>query len=154
MSKSLQIDTIDKRVLQLLIRDSRKPVLEIARDIGVSGAAIHQRLAKLRKRGIITGTHITLSYKELGYSTCAYLGVYLERASEYEKVIFQLKRIPEVIECHYTTGKYSLFLKIIAQDNDHLMRLLTTNIQSISGVSRTETFISLDESIMRTFLPK
>ena len=88
------------------------------------------------------------------YPSCAYLGVYLERASEYEKVIFQLKRIPEVIECHYTTGKYSLFLKIIAQDNDHLMRLLTTNIQSISGVSRTETFISLDESIMRTFLPK
>lgn len=154
MIKSLQIDTIDKRVLQLLIRDSRTPVLEIARDIGVSGAAIHQRLAKLRKKGVITGSQITISYKELGYSTCAYLGVYLERASEFQKVVFQLKRIPEVIECHYTTGKYSLFLKIIAQNNEHLMKLLTTKIQSINGINRTETFISLDESIMRTFLPK
>ena len=154
MSKSLKIDTVDKRILQLLIRDSRTPVLEIARDIGVSGAAIHQRLSKLRKRGVVEGTHVTINYKELGYSTCAYLGVYLERAGDFEKVIFQLKRIPEVIECHYTTGKYSLFLKIIAQDNDHLMQLLTTNIQSISSVSRTETFISLDEPIMRTFLPR
>jgi len=148
-----QIDSTDKRIIQLLIRDSRVPILEIARDLGVSGAAIHQRLNKLRQRGIISGSQITLNYKALGYSTCAYLGIYLEKAGEYQKTINQLKAIPEVIECHYTTGNYSLFLKMIAKDNDHLMKLLTTQIQKIQGINRTETFISLEESINRTLLP-
>lgn len=150
---SLQIDSTDKRIIQLLARDGRTPILEIARDLGISGAAVHQRLNKLRKKEIISGASITLNYKALGYSSCAYLGIYLNKASEYEKTIRQLKAIPEVIECHYTTGKYSLFIKMIAKNNDHLMNLLTSKIQKIDGVSRTETFISLDESINRILMP-
>ena len=150
---SFHIDSTDKRIIQLLIRDSRIPVLEIARDLKVSGAAIHQRLNKLKLNGIITGSQITLDYKALGYSTCTYLGIYLEKASEYQKIITQLKAIPEVLECHYTTGNYSLFIKMIAKNNEHLMQLLTKKIQKIQGVNRTETFISLEESINRALLP-
>lgn len=149
----LQIDSTDKRIIQLLARDSRTPILEIARDLNVSGAAVHQRLNKLKKKGIITGSTIDLNYKSLGYTSCAYLGLYLDKASEYGKAVRRLKAIPEVIECHYTTGKYSLFIKMIAKNNDHLMSLLTDKIQKIPGVNRTETFISLDESISRVLLP-
>jgi len=149
----LQIDSTDKRIIQLLARDSRMPILEIARDLNVSGAAVHQRLNKLKKKGIITGSTIDLNYKALGYTSCAYLGLYLDKASEYGKAVHRLKSIPEVIECHYTTGKYSLFIKVIAKNNDHLMSLLTDKIQKIPGVNRTETFISLDESISRVLLP-
>ena len=148
MSKLL-IDGTDKSILRYLIKDARTPVLEIARNIGISGAAIHQRLKKLENSGLIAGSKFIINPKALGYTTMAFVGVFLEKAKINSDVVRQLKRIPEVIECHYTTGDWSILIKILCKDNMHLMSVLNKGIQEISGVSRTETYISLNQQIDR-----
>lgn len=148
-SKGVFIDGIDKKILRALMEDARTPILEIARLVGISGAAIHQRLKKLEKSGLLTGSKFIINPKVLGYTTMAFVGVYLDKAASNLDAVKQLKRIPEVIECHYTTGHWSVFVKILSKDNEHLMHLLNTQIQTIKGVSRTETFISLQEQINR-----
>ncbi|PHR73572.1 MAG: transcriptional regulator [Lutibacter sp.] len=147
--KDLHIDGIDKIILKNLIADARTPILSIAREVGISGAAIHQRLRKLEASGLITGSKFVLNPKVLGYKTLAFVGVFLDAASKYSAAINRLKEIPEVIESHYTTGNYAIFIKILCRDNEHLMNLLNKEIQSIKGVARTETFISLDQQIDR-----
>ncbi len=144
-----KIDGIDKEILRNLMEDARKPILEIARKIGISGAAIHQRLRKLEASGLIAGSKFIINPKVLGYKTMAFVGVYLDKAVSNPHAVHQLKEIPEVIECHYTTGNWSVFLKILCRDNEHLMHVLNKNIQAIDGVSRTETFISLNQQIDR-----
>ncbi|HZW62846.1 MAG TPA: Lrp/AsnC ligand binding domain-containing protein [Flavobacteriaceae bacterium] len=146
---NLSIDGIDKKILRALMQDARTPVLEIARQVGISGAAIHQRLRKLEKSGLLAGSKFIINPKVLGYTTMAYVGIYLDKAISNPEAVKQLKNIPEVLECHYTTGHWSIFIKILAKDNEHLMHLLNKKIQSISGVSRTETFISLQQQIDR-----
>ena len=131
------------------MEDARKPILEIARNIGISGAAIHQRLRKLESSGLISGSKFVINPKVLGYSTMAYIGIYLDKAMTNQKAVKQLKDIPEVLECHYTTGNWSILIKVLCQDNEHLMQVLNKKIQQIEGVSRTETFISLDQQIDR-----
>ncbi|MCK5824172.1 MAG: Lrp/AsnC ligand binding domain-containing protein [Ichthyobacteriaceae bacterium] len=145
----LQMDGIDKVIVREMMRDARTPILEIARKVGVSGAAIHQRLRKLEKTGLLSGHHLHINAKVLGYRTTAFLGLFLDKAEDNERIVLELEKIPEVLECHYTTGNYSLFVKIICYDNDHLMTVLSKQIQKISGVSRTETFISLTQTIGR-----
>ncbi|RMB63470.1 winged helix-turn-helix transcriptional regulator [Dokdonia sinensis] len=145
----LIIDGIDKIILRQLMEDARTPILEIARKVGISGAAIHQRLRKLEKSGLISGSKFTIDPKVLGYRTMAFIGVYLERAANNPRAVRQLKDIPEVIECHYTTGNWSILIKILCKNNEDLMHLLNHKIQAIDGVSRTETFISLDQQIDR-----
>ena len=147
--KDLHIDGIDKIILKRLIADARTPILSIAREIGISGAAIHQRLRKLEASGLISGSKFILNPKILGYKTLAFVGIFLDSASKYSEAIRRLKEIPEVIESHYTTGNYAIFIKILCRDNEHLMNLLNKEIQSIKGVARTETFISLDQQIDR-----
>lgn len=147
--KALQIDGIDKIILKNLIADARTPILSIAREIGISGAAIHQRLRKLETSGLILGSKFVLNPKVLGYKTLAFVGIFLDSASKYSAAIKRLREIPEVIESHYTTGNYAIFIKILCRDNEHLMNLLNKEIQSIKGVARTETFISLDQQIDR-----
>lgn len=147
--KGIFIDGIDKKILRTLMEDARTPILEIARGVGISGAAIHQRLRKLEKSGLLAGSKFIVNPKILGYTTMAFVGVYLDKAVSNPEAVKQLKRIPEVIECHYTTGNWSIFIKILSKDNEHLMHVLNTQIQSISGVSRTETFISLQQQIDR-----
>lgn len=147
--KGIFIDGIDKKILRALMQDARTPILEIARGVGISGAAIHQRLRKLEKSGLLAGSKFIVNPKVLGYTTMAFVGVFLDKAVSNPEAVKQLKRIPEVIECHYTTGNWSIFIKILAKDNEHLMYVLNTQIQSISGVSRTETFISLQQQIDR-----
>lgn len=146
---NINIDGIDKAILRALMSDARTPILEIARQVGISGAAIHQRLRKLEKSGLIAGSKFIIDPKVLGYSTMAFVGVYLDKAANNPEAVKQLKKIPEVIECHYTTGHWSIFIKILAKNNEHLMHLLNKEIQTISGVSRTETFISLQQQIDR-----
>lgn len=146
---NIEIDGIDKEILRDLMEDARKPILQIANKIGISGAAIHQRLRKLEQSGVISGSKFTVSNKVLGYSTMAFVGIYLEKASSNSEAVKELKKIPEVLECHYTTGNWSILIKIICRDNEHLMQLLNNRIQPIPGVSRTETFISLDQQIER-----
>lgn len=114
---------------------------------GVSRAAIHQRVQRLTDAGVITGSGYHVDPKTLGYSTCTYVGVILERGSMYKRVVEELRRIPEVVECHFTTGPYTMLVKLYARDNAHLMELLNNRLQEISGVISTETLISLEQSI-------
>tara|TARA_B110000459_G_scaffold100830_1_gene112116 strand:+ start:1535 stop:1996 length:462 start_codon:yes stop_codon:yes gene_type:complete len=149
LSKKTQIDGIDKTILRALMKDARTPILEIARAVGISGAAIHQRLRKLESSGLIAGSKFIINPKALGYTTMAFVGVFLDKAKSNSDAVKQLKRISEVLECHYTTGNWSVLIKILCKDNEHLMSVLNKEIQTISGVSRTETFISLDQQIDR-----
>ncbi|OQD44505.1 Lrp/AsnC family transcriptional regulator [Croceivirga radicis] len=145
----LELDGIDKKILRHLMEDARKPILEIARKIGISGAAIHQRLRKLESTGVISGSKFVINPRVLGYTTMAYIGIYLDRAMSNPRAVGDLKKIPEVLECHYTTGNWSILIKVLCMDNEHLMQVLNKKIQAIEGVSRTETFISLDQQIDR-----
>jgi len=145
----VKIDGIDKKILRYLMEDARKPILEIARNIGISGAAIHQRLRKLESSGLLVGSKFIINPKVLGYSTMAYIGIYLDKAMTNPRAVKQLEEIPEVLECHYTTGNWSILIKVLCRDNEHLMQVLNKKIQQIDGVSRTETFISLDQQIDR-----
>jgi len=146
---TIKIDGIDKQILRSLMQDARKPILEIARKVGISGAAIHQRLRKLEASGLIAGSKFVLDPKVMGYKTMAFVGVHLDKAGSNLQAVKKLKDIPEVIECHYTTGNWSIFIKILCKDNEHLMQVLNKNIQAIEGVSQTETFISLEQQIDR-----
>ncbi|PKG53390.1 MULTISPECIES: Lrp/AsnC ligand binding domain-containing protein [Olleya] len=148
-NNNIIIDGIDKKILRALMQDARTPVLEIARQVGISGAAIHQRLRKLEKSKLIAGSKFVINPKVLGYTTMAFVGIYLDKAMSNPEAVKHLKKIPEVLECHYTTGNWSILIKILCKDNEHLMHLLNNDIQSIAGVSRTETFISLDQQIER-----
>lgn len=145
----VEIDGIDKEILRFLMEDARKPILEIARKIGISGAAIHQRLRKLEASGLIAGSKFIINPKILGYTTMAFIGIYLDKAMRNPEAVKQLNEIPEVIECHFTTGNWSVLIKILCRDNEHLMSVLNNKIQTIDGVSRTETFISLEQQIDR-----
>lgn len=149
MSKKLKIDGIDKIIIKRLVNDARTPILSIAREVGISGAAIHQRLKKLDHSNLIDGYKMVLNPKALGYTTTAFVGVFLDSSSLYSSAIKRLKEIPEVVESHYTTGNYAVFIKILCKNNEDLMHLLNKDIQNIKGVSRTETFISLDQQIDR-----
>ncbi len=145
----VKIDGIDKKILRYLMQDARRPILEISRNIGISGAAIHQRLRKLEKSGLIAGSKFVINPKILGYTTMAYIGIFLDKAMSNPKAVKALEKIPEVLECHYTTGNWSILIKVLCRDNEHLMQVLNKNIQQIEGVSRTETFISLNQQIDR-----
>ncbi|XOV67876.1 MAG: Lrp/AsnC ligand binding domain-containing protein [Fluviicola sp.] len=147
---SLQLDSTDKRILKYLLRDARRKITDIASSVGMTSAAIHQRLAKIKKSGLIEGYTVQLNEKKLGYHTCAFVGIFMDRNSHYQDIVVRLKRIEEVVEAHYTTGVYGLFVKLYARDNDHLMQILNTKIQEIKGITRTETFISLEEPIDRS----
>jgi Lrp/AsnC family transcriptional regulator for asnA, asnC and gidA len=146
--KEILIDGIDKKILRALMKDARTPILEIARNVGISGAAIHQRLRKLEKNNLLAGSKFLINPEALGYTTIAFVGVYFNNAADSALIIKFLKRIPEVLECHFTTGNWSVLIKTLCKNNTHLMQILNT-IQDIKGVDRTETFISLSEQIQR-----
>ena len=145
----LKLDGIDKEILRMLMTNSRRPILEIAKKIGISGAAIHQRLRKLEKQNLIHSSSIKINPKILGFTTMAYIGIFLDRATNNKIVVNKLKEIPEILECHYTTGDWSMLTKLLCRDNEDLMKILTKKIQTIKGVSRTETYISLEQQIDR-----
>ena len=147
--QTVVIDGIDKIILKSLMNDARTPILAISKITGISGAAVHQRLKKLEKAEVISGSQIIINPKILGFKTVAFIGIYLDKAMRNPEAVKQLKSIPEVIECHYTTGNWSIFAKLLCKDNEHLMELLNKKIQSVEGVSRTETFISLQQQLNR-----
>ena len=144
-----KIDNLDKKILSILSKTARIPFKDVAAECGVSRAAIHQRVQHLINGGVITGSGFDVNPKSIGYSTCTYVGLNLERGSMYKDVVKQLKDIPEIVECHYTTGSYTTLLKVYARDNEQLMDLLNNKMQMIPGVVSTETLISLDQSIKR-----
>ena len=144
------IDKLDKKILQLISQDARIPFLEVARECNVSGAAIHQRIQKLRTAGIIKGSEFVIDNYKVGFQTCAFVGVVLNDIKLFNDVVEQLKAIPELVECHYATGKYAMFVKIYAKDNRHLLHIILDKLTVIPGVAHTETFqISLDEIFSR-----
>ena len=147
--QTVVIDGIDKIILKTLMNDARTPILAISKITGISGAAVHQRLKKLEKAEVISGSQIIINPKIFGFKTVAFIGIYLDKAMRNPEAVKQLKSIPEVIECHYTTGNWSIFAKLLCKDNEHLMELLNKKIQSVEGVSRTETFISLQQQLNR-----
>ncbi|MFW6389164.1 MAG: Lrp/AsnC ligand binding domain-containing protein [Marinilabiliaceae bacterium] len=149
MQSNLQIDSLDKKILSMITHNARIPFLEVARECNVSGAAIHQRIQRLMNMGVIKGSEFILNPAKIGYHTCAFIGIFLKKASLFDKVVKMLEEIPEVVECHYTTGEYAMFVKIFAQSNEHLKRILHDRLQNIPGISATETIISLDESFKR-----
>ena len=143
------IDEVDKKILSMLAKNARMPFLEIARECGVSGAAIHQRVKKMESMGIITGSRLLVKPQTLGLNVCAFVQVSLSEANKYPQVIDALKKIPEVVECHFVTGKHALLLKIYCSNHNHLMGILINTIQNIPSVLQTETLISLEESFAR-----
>ncbi len=149
MPKSLDIDDIDRQILAILMKDSNISYTEIAKRIHVSGGTVHVRMTKMEEMGIVTGANLTVDYVKLGYDVSAFLGIFLEKSSYYDDVAEELKKIPEVVEAYYTTGIYSIFSKIICRDTAHLKEVLHDKIQKINGIQRTETFITLQESINR-----
>lgn len=149
---SFNLDSTDKKILRSLIRDARIKVVDIASYVGVTSAAIHLRIAKIKKAGIIKEFTIKLDERKMGYSSCAFVGVFMDKNSNYSIVVDQLRQIDEVVEAYYTTGQYGLFVKVYARDNDHLMKVLNGKIQKLKGIVRTETFISLEEPIQRNIM--
>jgi len=145
-----KIDQLDLRILRIISANARIPFKDVAAVCGVSRAAIHQRVMRLVEDGIITGSGYEICPKSIGYNTCTYVGIKLERGSMYKRVAAELEKIPEIVECHYTTGPYTMLIKLYSRDNEQLMLLLNTHIQEIPGVISTETLISLDQSISRT----
>ncbi len=144
-----RIDNLDKKILNIIMKNARIASKDVALECGVSRAAIHQRIQRLIEMKVITGSGYTVNPKALGYNTCTYVGVNLEKGSLYREVVQELEKIPEVVESHFTTGPYSMLIKVYAQDNQHLMELLNDQIQHISGVLGTETLISLEQSMNR-----
>ena len=143
-----RLDQLDKKILRLISEDARIPFLEVARACNVSGAAIHQRIQKLTNLGILKGSQFIIDPEKIGYETCAYVGLYLKNPEDFDDVVAALKRIPEVVECHYTTGGYDLFIKIYAYNNHHLLNIIHDKLQPL-GLSRSETIISFNAVIDR-----
>jgi Lrp/AsnC family transcriptional regulator for asnA, asnC and gidA len=154
MDQDHQLDKLDKSILNILMQDARTPYLEVARGCNVSGATVHLRIQKLEKMGIIRGSRLIVDPSRLGVTICAFLGIYLDKGSHYKDVVEQLKAIEEIVECHYTTGIYSVFAKIYCRDTAHLREVLNEKIQGIPAVQRTETLISLDETFERQIILK
>jgi len=149
MDNNLQIDSLDKKILSLITKNARIPFLEVARECKVSGAAIHQRIQRLMNIGVIKGSEFIINPSKIGYHTCAFMGIFLKKASMFDNVVEMLESIPQIVECHYTTGQYAIFIKIYARNNEHLKSILHDRLQSITGISATETIISLEESFKR-----
>jgi len=148
-TKQYEVDDIDRKILSFLVKNARMPFLEIARECGVSGAAIHQRVKKLETCGIITGSRLLVKPQALGLNVCAFIGVNLSQANSYPQVIDALKKVPEIVECHFITGEHALLLKLFCFNHNHLMSILTDIIKNIPGIEKTETFLSLDQPIER-----
>lgn len=144
------LDSLDVSILQLLSDNARKPYLEVARETGVSGAAIHQRVAKLQQMGVIKGSETLISPESIGYDTCAYLGVYVKDPQTFDNLLEKLKLIPEVVECHLTTGQYDMLIKVYAKNNKDLYDIIHTKFHSLN-LGRTETIVSFKELFKRQF---
>lgn len=149
MKKEFVPDEIDLKILSILMEDAKKTYSEIGKELFISGGTVHVRIKKMIDHNVILNSQLKVDHSKLGYDICAYLGIYLQRGNDYEKVNEKLSKIPEVVEAHYTTGTYSLFVKVIAKDTNHLRQIIAESFHTIPEIQRTETFISLDNKINR-----
>ncbi|NOY95437.1 MAG: winged helix-turn-helix transcriptional regulator [Chlorobi bacterium] len=150
MTLKHHLDEPDLKILDIIIKNARIPFKDVAQKVGISRAAVHQRINRMIDMGVIVGSGYTVDPRKVDFKTCTYVGIFLEKGGGYADVAEQLKQIPEIVECHYTTGQYAIFIKVYARDNEHLMNILNKRIQKIPEVSSTETFISLEETFKRT----
>lgn len=146
---NFKIDDTDRKILFFLVNDARKPYLEIARECGVSGAAIHQRIRKLEDNGIIAGSRLLIKPSAIGLNVCAYISIVVTESNKSPEVLAALKKIPEVVECHFVTGKYTLLVKVYCRDNDHLMQVIMHSFREVPYIQSTDTMISLEEVFER-----
>jgi len=144
------LDEVDLKILDIITKNARIPFKDVAKEVGVSRAAVHQRVNRMIELKVITGSGYHISPKKVEFRTCSYIGIFLEKGGLFSEVVDKLKKIPEIVECHYTTGQYAIFIKVYAKDNEHLKKVLSGEIQKIQGIASTETFISLEESFKRT----
>ncbi len=149
MPKNYEIDNTDYKILEILRDDAKKPYTEVAKKVHVSQGTIHVRMSKMEEAGIIDKTTLKINYAKLGFDITAFIGIYLEKSALYEQVLSKLKEIPEITSIHYTTGNYSMFVKIYCRDTNHLKEVLHDKMQQVEGIERTETMISLEESLDR-----
>jgi Lrp/AsnC family transcriptional regulator for asnA, asnC and gidA len=152
MDSNYQIDNIDRRILGILMEDAKTPYTEIAKTLIVSPGTIHVRMKKMEDAGIVKKSRLHVNFELLGYDMTSFLGIYLEKGSNYKEVIQQLNEVPEIVEAHYTTGVYSIFAKIRCKNTKHMRQVLNEDIQSVTGIQRTETIISLEQSIDKQIL--
>ncbi len=150
MAKNYEIDNTDLKILEILMQDAKKPFTEVAKKVFVSQGTIHVRMNKMEEAGIVEKTTLRINYAKLGYDITAFIGIYLEKSALYDKVLAKLKDIPEITNIHYTTGNYSMFIKIHCRDTNHLKEVLHDKMQQVEGIDRTETMISLEESLDRS----
>lgn len=149
MAKNYEIDNTDLKILEILMEDAKKPFTEVAKKVFVSQGTVHVRMNKMEEAGILEKTTLRINYAKLGYDITAFIGIYLEKSALYDIVLAKLKEIPEITSIHYTTGNYSMFLKIHCRDTNHLKEVLHDKMQQVEGIDRTETMISLEESLER-----
>ena len=144
------LDEVDLKILDIITKNARIPFKDVAKEVGISRAAVHQRVNRMIDLEVIIGSGYHINPKKVDFRTCTYIGVFLDKGGLFTEVVEKLKEIPEIVECHYTTGQYAIFIKVYAKDNEHLKTILSGQIQKISGIASTETFISLEESFKRT----
>ena len=150
MAKNYEIDNIDLKILEILMQDSKKPFTEVAKKVNVSQGTVHVRMNKMEEAEIVEKNTLKINYAKLGYDITAFIGIYLEKSALYDQVLMKLKEIPEITNIHYTTGNYSMFIKIHCKDTNHLKEVLHDKMQQVEGIDRTETMISLEESLDRS----
>ncbi|EAW25939.1 MULTISPECIES: transcriptional regulator AsnC [Pseudoalteromonas] len=151
--ENYQIDNLDKQILHALMENARTAYAELAKRFNVSAGTIHVRVEKLKQAGIITGTQLSINTKRLGYDVCCFIGINLNNARDYPETLIKLEALEEVVEAYYTTGNYSIFIKVMAKSIDHLQDVLINKIQAIEAIQSTETLISLQNPISRTVMP-
>lgn len=149
MSKNFEIDNTDLKILEILMQDAKRPYTEVAKKVNVSQGTVHVRMNKMEEAGILDKTTLRINYAKLGYDITAFIGIYLEKSALYDIVLAKLRSIPEITSIHYTTGNYSMFIKIHCRDTNHLKEVLHDKMQQVEGIERTETMISLEESLDR-----
>jgi Lrp/AsnC family transcriptional regulator, regulator for asnA, asnC and gidA len=149
MSKNFEIDNTDLKILEILMQDAKRPYTEVAKKVNVSQGTVHVRMNKMEDAGILDKTTLRINYAKLGYDITAFIGIYLEKSALYDMVLAKLRSIPEITNIHYTTGNYSMFIKIHCRDTNHLKEVLHDKMQQVEGIERTETMISLEESLDR-----
>ena len=147
MSSNYQIDNIDLKILNVLSKNAKMPYTEVAKKVFVSGGTVHVRMRKLEKMGVVRGTKLDIDYDKLGYNISSYMGIYLEKSFLYKETVKSLKKIPEIVEIHAITGQYTIFMKIICKDTSHFRKFLDT-VHKVKGITRTETFMSFEETIL------
>lgn len=150
MTLKNKLDDIDLNILDIITKNARIPFKDVADEVGISRAAVHQRVSRMIELEVIVGSGYNINPRKVDFSTCSYIGIFLEKGGLFTEVVQHLEKIPEIVECHYTTGQYAIFIKVYAKDNEHLKEILSKQIQKIPGISSTETFISLEESFKRT----